>query len=49
MENGSPLSISLANKIRAAVPGMSLDWLYHGDERALPMDMVIKLRTAGGN
>lgn len=36
MENGSPLSISVANKIRAAAPGMSLDWLYHGDERALP-------------
>jgi hypothetical protein len=46
MENGSPLSISVANKIRAAVPGVSLDWLYHGDERALPMAMVDKLRAA---
>jgi hypothetical protein len=46
MENGLPLSISVANKIRAAVPGVSLDWLYHGDERALPMAMVDKLKAA---
>jgi len=44
MENGLPLSISVANK--TAVPGVSLDWLYHGDERALPMAMVDKLKAA---
>jgi hypothetical protein len=46
IENGLPLSISVANKIRAAVPGVSLDWLYHGDERAFPMAMMDKLRAA---
>lgn len=44
-ENGYPLSIDAANRIRAAVPGITLDWLYHGDERALPLDMVTKLRS----
>lgn len=45
MENGFPLSIDVANKIRAAVPGLTLDWLYHGDERAIPMEIVTRLRT----
>src|SRR4029077_506504 len=45
VEVGYPLSIDLANKIKLAVPGMSLDWLYHGDERALPIDMVTRLRA----
>jgi hypothetical protein len=28
-----------------AVPGMTLDWLYHGDERAMPTDMITSLRA----
>jgi hypothetical protein len=44
-ENGYPLSIEAANRICAVVPGMSLDWLYRGDERALPMVMLDKLRS----
>ena len=45
MENGYPLSIDVANKIRFAVPGMTLDWLFHGEERALPMEIVMRLRA----
>ena len=45
MENGLPLSIDVANKIRLAVPGITLDWLYHGEERAVPYDMVMRLRA----
>ncbi len=44
LENGFPLSIDIANKIRFAVPGMTLDWLYHGDERGMPIELVNKLR-----
>ena len=44
-ENGYPLSLEVANRIRAAVPGVTLDWLYHGDERALPVDMLDMLRS----
>ena len=44
MENGYPLSIDIANKIRFAAPGMTLDWLYHGDERSIPADMLMRLR-----
>lgn len=44
MENGFPLSIDVANKIRFAAPGITLDWLYHGVETAVPMDMVMRLR-----
>jgi hypothetical protein len=43
-ENGYPLSLVVANRIRAVAPGITLDWLYHGDERALPMDLVQRLR-----
>lgn len=45
MENGFPLSIDVANKIRTAAPGLTLDWLYHGEERAVPMEMLMKLRA----
>lgn len=45
MENGFPLSIDVANKIRLAAPGITLDWLYHGEERAVPMDMIMRLRA----
>lgn len=44
MENGFPLSIDVANKIRLAAPGITLDWLYHGEERAVPMEMLLRLR-----
>jgi plasmid maintenance system antidote protein VapI len=44
LEKGYPLSIDVAIKIRAAVPGMTPDWLYHGEERSLPMEMVMRLR-----
>lgn len=45
VEIGYPLSIDLANKIRFAVPGITLDWLYHGDERGMPMELVSQLRS----
>ncbi len=44
-ENGYPIPVEVANRIRAAVPGLTLDWIYHGDERALPFDMLTKLRS----
>jgi hypothetical protein len=44
MENGFSLSIDVANKIRLAAPGMTLDWLYHGVEIAVPMQMLMRLR-----
>jgi hypothetical protein len=44
MENGFPLSIDVANKIRLVAPGITLDWLYHGEERAVPMEMLMRLR-----
>ncbi len=44
-ENGYPLSLEVASRICAVVPGMSLDWLYRGDERALPAVMLDKLRA----
>lgn len=45
MENGFPLSIDVANKIRQVAPGITLDWLYHGEERAVPLDMITRLRA----
>lgn len=44
MENGFPLSIDVANRIRMVAPGITLDWLYHGEERAVPMEMLLRLR-----
>ena len=44
MESGFPISIDVANKIRLAAPGMTLDWLYHGVELAIPMEMLTRLR-----
>jgi hypothetical protein len=46
IENGYSLGIDAAKLIRAAVPGVTLDWLIHGDERALPVEMLTKLRAA---
>ena len=45
MENGFPLSIDVANKIRFIAPWITLDWLYHGVELAVPMDMLTRLRS----
>jgi transcriptional regulator with XRE-family HTH domain len=47
-ENGYPVPVEVANRIRAAAPGVTLDWLYHGDERALPVEMLNKLRSELG-
>ena len=44
METGFPISIDIANKIRLAAPGITLDWLYHGVELAIPMEMLTRLR-----
>jgi hypothetical protein len=44
LEIGSPLSIEVAHKIGAAVPGIALDWHYYGDERTLPISVVDQLR-----
>ena len=41
---GYPLSIELAMKIKRAVPGMTRDWLYDGDEGALPVSLRDALR-----
>jgi hypothetical protein len=45
MENGFPLSIDVANKIRLTVPGITLDWLYHGVELAVPLELITRLRA----
>lgn len=44
-ENGFPLPLEAANRIRAVAPGMTLDWLIHGDERMIPFEMLAKLRS----
>lgn len=43
---GYPLSIDLAVKIKKAVPGMTRDWLYDGDEVGLPVSLRERLRQA---
>jgi hypothetical protein len=43
---GYPLSIDLAMKIKNAVPGMTRDWLYDGDEGGLPVSLRDRLRAA---
>jgi hypothetical protein len=43
---GYPLSIDLAVKIKKAVPGMTRDWLYDGDEAGLPVSLRDRLRQA---
>jgi transcriptional regulator with XRE-family HTH domain len=46
MEAGLPLSLDVARRIVAKVPGMSLDWLYDGREDALPLALRQRLRDA---
>jgi hypothetical protein len=44
-ENGLPLSIEVAQIIVRAVPGLSLDWLYNGEERGLSGDLRKRLEA----
>ena len=43
---GYPLSIEVAQKIKQAVPGITRDWLYDGDEGGLPVSLRDALRQA---
>lgn len=43
---GYPLSIEVAQKIKQAVPGITRDWLYDGDEGGLPVSLRDRLRDA---
>jgi hypothetical protein len=43
---GYPLSIDLAQKIKRAVPGITRDWLYDGEEDGLPVSLRDRLREA---
>jgi hypothetical protein len=43
---GYPLSIDVAHRIRRAVPGITRDWLYDGDETGLPVSLRDRLREA---
>lgn len=43
---GYPLSIDVAVKIKRSIPGVSMDWLYDGDEDALPVSLRDRLRVA---
>jgi DNA-binding XRE family transcriptional regulator len=47
VERGTPLSIDLAKTICRRVPGMSLDWLYHGNPAALPLQLAKTLDEDG--
>jgi hypothetical protein len=44
---GYSLSVDLAQRIKRAVPGMTRDWLYDGDENGLPVSLRDRLREAG--
>lgn len=39
----SPLSLDVANKIRARFPGVTLEWLIHGSPVGLPLDLAKRL------
>lgn len=43
---GYTLSVDLARRIRNAIPGMTRDWLYEGDETGLPVGLRDRLRDA---
>jgi len=43
---GYPLSIDLAQRFKQAVPGLTRDWLYDGDEGGLPVSLRDRLREA---
>jgi hypothetical protein len=44
-ENGYPLSIEIARLIKGVVPGVTLDWLYDGDEAGLTVALQRRLRA----
>jgi Helix-turn-helix domain len=47
VENGSPLSRDMADRLKKTIPGLSLDWIYDGETKYL--DDKIKLLFAGVN
>lgn len=42
-ENGMSLPWTQAVKVRAVLPGLTLDWIYLNDPRGLPLDLVRRL------
>lgn len=42
---GYPISIEVAQKVKIAVPGVTRDWLYDGDEGGLPVSLRDALRA----
>lgn len=44
-ERGYPLPVMKAQQIKRAVPGVTLEYIYDGDFRGMPFEMVTKLRT----
>lgn len=46
IENGLPLSRQVAEIISQKVPGISWDWLYSGNESALPVAVQRALAAA---
>jgi hypothetical protein len=47
IEAGSGLSIEIAQRIVASVPGCSLDWLYNGIENGLSVSLRQRLHGGG--
>jgi hypothetical protein len=43
---GSPLGKDLAHKIAHSVPGLTVTWLWEGDTRGMPVDLVDALADA---
>lgn len=39
-EKGFPLPIGAAMKVRRAVPGLTLDWIYYGDPSKLSLELA---------
>lgn len=48
-EAGMPLSIDVAKRICANVPGVTLDWLYFGKEDGLPLALRQRLTDDAEN
>jgi hypothetical protein len=44
--SGYSLSVDLAMRLRNAIPGMTRDWLYDGDESGLSVSLRERLRAA---
>jgi hypothetical protein len=43
-ENGMSLPWTQAVKVKAVLPGLTLDWIYLGDPRGLPVSLEAALR-----